>query len=301
MLGISTCWWYNRVGRGDEIVRGILELGLNGVELEYRITENMFQQMKPHLRDPLKVLTIHNYFPLPEGQEKGSGDLFLLSSLDLDERSRAIKYSIRTIQHAHDLGAKVVILHLGRVDMPNPTEKIKELSQKVKAEERARLAAIEEQRQARKARHQKHLDAVLSSLDELNKEAEKKDVLLGIENRYHFHEIPAFEEIRIILKQFQGGNIRYWHDVGHAGAEENMGFVCQKNFLEAYSNSMIGIHLHDFRGLEDHFAPGQGEMNFENLNPYLRPSHIKIFEVHAKVDREDLIRGIQYIQSLGIA
>jgi sugar phosphate isomerase/epimerase len=147
VFGISTCWWLNRVDRGDEIVRGVLELGLQGIELEYRITEAMYQQMKPLLKDPLKVLTIHNYFPLPEGHAKGSGDLFLLSSTDPDERSRAIKYSIRTIEHAHDLGAKVVILHLGRVDMPNPK------------------AEIQEQRQARKAKHQKHLDAVLSSLD----------------------------------------------------------------------------------------------------------------------------------------
>jgi sugar phosphate isomerase/epimerase len=282
VFGISTCWWLNRVDRGDEIVRGVLELGLQGIELEYRITETMYQQMKPLLKDPLKVLTIHNYFPLPEGHAKGSGDLFLLSSTDPDERSRAIKYSIRTIEHAHDLGAKVVILHLGRVDMPNPK------------------AEIQEQRQARKAKHQKHLDAVLSSLDALSREAEKRDVLLGIENRYHFHEIPDFEEIGLILEHFQGGNIRYWHDVGHAGAQQNMGFVRQKDLLEAYSDNMAGIHLHDFTGLDDHFAPGQGEMKFEDLKPYLEPSHIKILEVHAKVDRQDLIKGIQSIQSLGI-
>lgn len=302
MLGISTCWWLNRVDRGDEIVRGVLELSLKGVELEYRITETMYQQMKPHLKDPVKVLTIHNYFPKPEqiGDAKGSGDLFLLSSTDPDERLRAVKYSIRTIEHAHDLGVKVVILHLGRVDMLNPTVKIKELSWKSKIEEGEYLAVIEEQRQERKARHEKHLDAVLNSLDELNKEADKRDVLLGIENRYHYHEIPDFEEIGIILKQFHGGNIRYWHDVGHAGAQQNMGFVRQKDLLEAYSESMIGIHLHDFKGLDDHFAPGQGEMNFEELKTYLKPFHIKILEVHAKVDREDLIQGIQYIQSLGI-
>jgi sugar phosphate isomerase/epimerase len=300
MLGISTCWWLNRVDRGDEIVRGVLELGLQGIELEYRITKAIYQQMKPLLKDALQVLTIHNYFPLPEGEAKGSGDLFLLSSTDPDERSRAIKYSIRTIEHAHDLGAKVVILHLGRVDMPNPTVKIKELLRKGKREESELLTVIEEQRQARKASHQKHLDAVLSSLDTLSKEAEKRDVLLGIENRYHLHEIPDFEGIEIILEHFRGGNLRYWHDVGHAGTQENMGFVRQADLLEAYSDNMAGIHLHDFTGLDDHFAPGYGEMNFEELKSHLKPSHIKILEVHAKVDRDDLIKGIQYIQSLGI-
>ena len=300
MLGISTCWWLNRVERGDEIARGVLELGLQGIELEYRITETMYQQMKPLLKSPLQVLTIHNYFPLPEGQTKGSGDIFLLSSTDPDERSRAVKYTIRTIEHAQDLGAKVVILHLGRVDMPNATLKIKEPFRKGKTEDGEHLAAIEALREAREASQQKYLDAVLKSLEELNKDAEKREVILGVENRYHYYEIPDFEEIGIILKNFQGGNIRYWHDVGHAGTQENKGFVRQQDLLEAYSDNMVGIHLHDFTGLDDHFAPGQGEMNFEELKAYLKPSHIKILEVHAKVDQKDLIKGIQYIQSLGI-
>jgi len=301
MLGISTCWWHNRVDHGEEIVRGVLALGLKGVELEYRLTEALYRQMRPQIKD-LQVLTIHNYFPKPVelGNVKGSGDLFLLSSTDRDERLRAVKYSIRTIEHAHDLGAKVVILHLGRVDMPNPISKIKELLAKGKTERSECSAFINEQRQIREARHQKHLDAVMSSLDELNQEAERRGVFLGIENRYHFHEIPDFGEIGIILKQFQGGNVRYWHDVGHARVQEYMGFIRQKDLLEAYSEMLIGIHLHDAKGLDDHWAPGQGEMIFEQIKPFLKPSHIKILEVHPKVDKRDLIKGIQHLKSLGI-
>ena len=303
MLGISTCWWHNKVDQGGEIVRGVLELGLKGVELEYRITDTMYRQMKPQLKKDLKVLTIHNYFPKPEefANAKGSGDLFLLSSTDRDERLRAVKFSIRTMEHAHDLGARVVVLHLGRVDMSNPTFKIRELLAKGKTERNERLALINENRRIREARHQKHLDAVLSSLDVLNKEADRRDVFLGIENRYHFHEIPDFEEIEIILERFQGGHIGYWHDVGHAGAQENMGFIRQKDLLEAYSGMLIGTHLHDVQGLDDHWAPGQGEMNFEQIKPFLKSSHTKILEVHQRVDKEALLNGIQDLKSLGIA
>lgn len=122
MLGISTCWWHNKADRAGRIIDEILQLGLDGVELEYRITHSMYQEMKPRLKTTLPVLSIHNFFPLPEGvdTEAASGDLFLLSSNDPEERSRAIKYAIRTIEHAHDLGATAVVLHLGRVDMPNP-------------------------------------------------------------------------------------------------------------------------------------------------------------------------------------
>jgi sugar phosphate isomerase/epimerase len=302
MFGISTCWWHNRVKQGDEIAREALELGLDGIELEYRITETQFRQMRPQLKKDLKVMTIHNIFPFPESfpNEKPSGDLFLLSAPDKVERLRAIEYSIRTIEHAHDLGAKVVILHLGRVDMPNPIFEIRALLEKDNTHPDERLAFIKKQRSERRSIHQRHLDAVLFSLDALNREAEQKGLFLGIENRYHLHEIPDFDEIETILKQFRGGSIRYWHDVGHAFAQENMGIIPQKDLLTAYSEMLIGVHLHDAEGLDDHRAPGQGEIDFREVKSFLKPSHIRILEVHSTVGKRDLLEGIQTLKSSGI-
>ena len=302
MLGISTCWWHSRADRGDEIVSDILKLGLRGVELEYRITVSIYHQMRSQLKKDLKVLSIHNYFPKPEesGSAKGSGDLFLHSSTERDERSRALKYTIRTIELAHDLEVEAVILHLGIIDMPDNTPKPSELYRSLKTDESEGQRLVDEQRLIREARHQKHLDAVLLNLEKLNREAERKGIFLAIENRFNFWEIPDFQEIGLILKEFQGGHLRYWHDVGHAQVQENMGFIRQKDLLEAYSEMMIGIHLHDVIGVDDHFAPGQGEMNFEAIKPFLKSSHIKILEIHPKVEKGDLMDGIRFIKSIGI-
>ena len=78
MLGISTCWWDNRLFRGDEIINDILKLGFEGVELDYRITHTVYNQMKSQLKKALTILSIHNFFPKPEecGGKKGSGDFF---------------------------------------------------------------------------------------------------------------------------------------------------------------------------------------------------------------------------------
>ncbi len=303
MLGISTCWWHNRVTQGEEIAEGALELDLDGVELEYRITEKQLSQMRPTLKKDLNVLSIHNYFPYPEGlsNAKPSGDLFLLSSCDRDERLRAVHYSIRTLEHAHDLGAKAVILHLGKVDMPNHISEIRALLGKGKSHQNELLAFINRQRRERRSMHQRHLDAVLFSLDALNGEAEQKGLFLGIENRYHLHEIPDFDEIGTILEQFRGGNIRYWHDVGHAFAQENMGIIPQKDLLTAYSEMLIGVHLHDAEGLDDHRTPGQGEVDFDQIKSFMKPSHIKILEIRSDVEKSDLLEGIQHLKSLGIA
>jgi len=298
MLGISTCWWFNRISRGEEIVRDIVELGLKGVELEYRISSPVFRQMKPKLKKVLRVLTIHNFFPIPEGipPDRGSGDLFLLSSTHNDERSKAVEFTIKTLEHAHELGAKAVILHLGRVDMPSPAQDFFRLFGSGKIGEKEGLDFVKEQKRIREASKKKNLDAVLLSLEKLNREAEKRGILLGIENRYHFHEIPDLEEIGPILERFKGGNIRYWHDVGHAMAQQNMGLSRQRDLLESYSQEMIGIHLHDVRGLEDHLAPGQGEVEYNEIKPFIKPSTIPVLEVHRKVSREELLEGIRFLK-----
>ena len=300
MLGISTCWWVNRVSHGDEIVSETLGLGLKGIEFDYRISKTILEDMVPGLKRELTVLSIHNFFPMPEGisPDKASGDLFLLSSPDRDERSKAVRYSIRTIDYAHELGARAVVFHLGRVDMPNPAREFFRLFRDGKIGEREGLAFIEEQRLIRQASKKKNLDAVLLSLEELNREAEKRGIFLGIENRYHFHEILDLEEIGLILRRLKGGNIRYWHDVGHAKVQENIGISSQRDLLEAYSEEMIGIHLHDVRGLDDHLAPGQGEMEFSDLRVFLRPSIIPVLEVHAKAKRKALLEGIRFVKKV---
>jgi len=300
MLGISTCWWCNRAFRGEEIVGDVLGLGLKGVELEYRISNHVFKQMKSRLKRDLTVLSIHNFFPMPEGitHDKASGDLFLLSSTDRDERSNAVKFSIKTIEHAHELGAGAVIFHLGRVDMPDPTHNLFRLYRSGRIGEKEGLAFIGEQKLIRQAGKKKNLNAALLSLDILNREAEKRGIFLGIENRYHFHEIPDLEEIGLILQKFKGGRVRYWHDVGHAKVQENMGLRKQKDLLETYSEQMIGIHLHDVRGLEDHFAPGQGEVDYNEIKHFLKPSIITILEVHPKVKRKSLLDGIRLLKLL---
>lgn len=299
MLGISTCWWNGTSLGGAEIVSEILELGLEGVELEYRVSRSLYQQMRPLLEKHLKVLSIHNFFPKPDDRAvtKGSGDLFLLSSPDRDERSRAVNLTIRSIEHAHDLEAQVVILHLGHVEMPNPIERFKEVYEGGKIDQDEGISLREEQKDLREGKCEKHLDAALFSLEKLNREAERLGVLIGIENRYHFHEIPDLREIGIILSEFEGGSVYYWHDAGHAAVQENLGLCRQKDLLEAYSEKLIGIHLHDAKGLEDHLAPGQGEMNYEEIRPFMKPDLIKILEVYPNVQRKALVEGIQYIKN----
>ena len=123
MIGISTCWRSGEKENGLELIDTMLRTGLKQIELEYRITGEMYVQMKPKLKmkNP-QVLSIHNFFPVPDvlpNRNMGGGSAFSLSSLDEEERRLAITYTKKTIQAANDLEAKAVVLHLGNVDIPS--------------------------------------------------------------------------------------------------------------------------------------------------------------------------------------
>jgi sugar phosphate isomerase/epimerase len=200
------------------------------------------------------------------------------------------------MEHASDLEVIPVVLHLGRVDMPNPFDQLNDLYSRGTLHGEAGHFFMQDQRNTRAGRIQKHLDAVLLSLDRLNSEATQKGVLLCIENRYHFHEIPDFQEIGTILSAFRGGCVRYWHDMGHAATQERMGLATQKAFLEAYSDDMVGVHIHDIKDLDDHLPPGKGDMNYPEFAPMIKSATHHILEVDSKSNREDLKQGMELIQ-----
>ena len=41
---------------------------------------------------------------------------------------------------------------------------------------------------------------IVSSLDRLVPVAEKQGVLLGLENRYHYHELPGLDDFKVIFE-----------------------------------------------------------------------------------------------------
>jgi len=304
VIGLSTSWLTEREGiTGEDIVEEMVDLGFRRVELEYRVTETMYRQMRPLiLKGRLNVMSIHNFFPLPDdiSPATASGDRFLLSSPERETRSLAIRKAIRTIECAEDLGATAVVLHLGKVHMEPENERLYDLFKNHGLDTPEGRHFLECKLKERGEKKDPHLESVLSSLDRLNREAEKRGILLGVENRYHYHEIPDFEEIGLILKRFSGGSIGYWHDIGHAHVLEKLGFLEPGSLLQSYGPLTIGVHIHDAIGTDDHWAPGTGEIDFVSLTDGLGVAPIKILEVHKKSDRFQLMRGRDMLKSIGI-
>jgi sugar phosphate isomerase/epimerase len=134
----------------------------------------------------------------------------------------------------------------------------------------------------------------LFSLDRLIRYAEKQGVTLGLENRYHYHELPTPPVMRTLLAEFKGGPIGYWHDTGHAHANEVLGFIEPGALHQEFGTELVGMHWHDAIGLDDHLAPGLGEIDFNTLEPYLHDNLPIVVELKPGTSQELAQEGIEF-------
>jgi sugar phosphate isomerase/epimerase len=298
MFAVSTCWKSSRAECGDDILVPILDCGGAEIELEYRITEEIFREMLPALRqEEPAVVSVHNFFPLPAHMEKeqASGDAFLLSSPDKKERELAVKHTLRTLESAHEVGARAVVLHMGKTEMDDGFERMKEELESGTIDGQESRDYIETLKRERKRVGKKNLDAALFSLDKLWRSAERLGLRLGVENRYYFREVPNADDLEVILDRFDGGAVGYWHDVGHAAVQEALYAVDHERLLSRFSERMIGIHLHDAEGARDHQAPGAGKIDFEMVKKYISPDTIRVIELSPEVSAEELREGMDFL------
>ena len=301
MLGISTVWKSQELKDGLELLKSLSSLGINNFELEYRISESTFTGIKKVLEkdNTLSITSIHNYFPIPHESDVGGGDIFLLSSECKEERLLAVKYTIRTIQIAAELGAQAVVVHLGKVPMETVKKELFKLYDNGKIGSSEHQEALSKFTKKREENKGKTFDMLLMSIEALIKAAETVGVKIGIENRYYFSEYPNFDEFGILFKKFGNDKLGYWHDVGHAKVQENLGIVLPNQLLDEYGRFLIGFHLHDVRGYSDHRVPGSGEVDFDFLKRYLKSDALKIIEVHPRESEKELAEGIQFLRDTG--
>jgi len=301
MIGLSTAWFSESALDADSWVNTMQALRVAGLELEYRVPHHFFRRLAPLLKKKdLQILSVHNFFPFPDDYNhlKPSGDLFLLTSTDGDEREKAINYSVKTIEQAHDLGCSAVVLHLGKVEMESHFPAFCRFYENQKIGSPAMEQFLTKLQQQRKDLQPKFLDAGCRSLDVLAREAERRQVRLGVENRYYFHEIPNVEEFDIIFNRFAGAPVYHWHDVGHGFVQEQFGIQKHREYLEKFGNRLLGVHLHDANGYADHLAPGSGTMDFTWLKQYVHEDTIKIMEIHPHEGFEKVQQGLAVLQEL---
>lgn len=283
------------------MLREIRGLGFEFAELSHGIRLSLLPGIVQAVdAGEIKISTLHNFCPLPMGVERPAPNLYLFSSEDQRERENAFRHTIKTLDTAQRLKAQVVVLHTGRIDMRNYTEKLMELIDKGQRDSDRYASLCEELLVKREQKKDRYIENAYQMLDRLAKEAEARGLKLGIENREKLEEIPIDAEFSFLFRRLKNNPIiGYWHDTGHAQIKENLGFIHHVIHLECLAERLIGFHVHDvtYPG-RDHAAPGSGTIDFAALKAVVKPEHIKVFELSPHVTREAAEKGIAHIKGI---
>ena len=130
------------------------------------------------------------------------------------------------------------------------------------------------------ARKEPYFERTKETLRKILPEAEARGIKLGAENRQALEELPLEADFQFLFRELSSPWLGYWHDVGHAQIKHNLGFIHHPMHLESLCERLVGFHVHDvgFPG-KDHYAPGTGTVDFAALKPFVKPEHLKVFEL----------------------
>jgi sugar phosphate isomerase/epimerase len=281
------------------MLREIRALGFEYAELSHGIRISLLPGVLEGVdAGDIKISTLHNFCPLPMGINHAAPNIFKFTSLDRRERDNAFKHTLKTLETAERVGAKLVVLHMGEVDMKQYTDKLIDM---VGADEKTSPKfekLCNELIEKREQKKEKFSEAAYDMLRQIQEHATRRGLKLGIENREALEEIPFETDFTLFFAEFQNDTVRYWHDCGHAQIKHNLGFIDHAIHLESMAPWLHGFHIHDvqFPG-RDHCPPGSGMIDWASLKPFVKPEHIKVLELSPGVPPEDVLTGYKHLKS----
>ncbi len=300
MIALSTSWKSREIDDGKEIISQIMDAGFGAIELDCFLSAKTVEGMIPMIGKSIQAVSIQNFCPITKILPKSMAgmDAFLLSSPDKEQRELAIKYSFETIEIADSAEARNLICHFGYVDMDDPTQSLIELNKKGMRESDDFESLILRAKDIRESKIQRHLDALFFSLEKLIRRAEDLGIYIGIENRHEFRQIPNYDEIDIILNEFKGANIAYWHNTEYAQLHEELDLANHEDVLKKLSYNMRGIH---FPIAPNNKSDGENKLtesiNVKAIKQHINENTIKVIYSPPELSIEYLMEVSSYLES----
>lgn len=300
MLSLSTSWTSRKKLSGEEIVRQILDLGVDTIELGHGLKAPVVHEILSARKTlKFKVSSLHNFCPLPPEVMIDAPDCYEYTSHRQSDRERAVRLTLQTIDMAERFEAPNVVIHSGSIRALKVSGKLRDLiadgKHLSKDYARAKVDAVKK----REEMSETYVQRALECLTEISSYASKKGIRLGIENRENYETVPSEREMENFLQRLDAANAGYWHDFGHAQIKENMAFLDHEEWLTRIGSRAIGCHVHDVKWpFSDHCAPFTGSVNFGKLRPLLPADCCVVFELHPRVPREEVIASLEQWKKL---
>ena len=270
------------------------KLGFDLIELGHGIRISLMPGIQKMFdAGEVRFSSLHNFCPLPVEVTGASPDCYTFSSSSPQERERAVRQTLQTIDFAARLGAPFVVLHLGRVPIKPVTEPLIALAKAGEIYSREYVQRKVDAVAKREAAAPVYLANVKECLKPIMEHAAAKNIRLGIEGRRGYEEIPSERELIPLLDELNSPLVGYWHDFGHIQIKENLGFVDHAEWLHAIGPRTLGCHVQDcVWPAQDHQPPFAGDVDLEKLVPLLPPACLLVWEMSPRKTVEEIRRSV---------
>ncbi len=294
---LSTMWGVDQPIPFGETFQQARKAGFCRFELNHKVTSDLYSQFDAN---QYYVSTVHEPCPTPYSYEEKKLRDFNISSMDEPRRVESVDMVKRSIDLACRLGSRSVVIHPGSIigdrSRDDRLRKLFERNLKNTGEyESLQLETIAHRTQCAAP----FVDQAMISLEEIVEHARGTGILLALENRYRFYDIPVPQELELFLSHFNQDWIGFQYDTGHGFTLDALGLVDQQEWLERFGARIIGVHFHDVIGITDHQVPGQGQVDFKNIGRYIPRCAQKTLEVGPHASLEELRAGMKVLVDCG--
>ncbi|MDO5463715.1 MAG: TIM barrel protein [Akkermansia sp.] len=297
----STCWNSSRHTDGAAMCEEIRELGFEYIEASHGLSLSLMPGlMKAVDEGRIRVAGVHNFCPAPIDVQGDAPDAFRFTSHRPEQRERAMRLSMETLLVAARLEARYVVLHMGEVELFQGHDCTRELQRMVRNGYRDSLEYA--QLKGKYVRKRMRLAPVYYerarvALHKLAERAEKLNLVLGVEGRSHFEQVPGELEMPTLLDEFADNpHVRYWHDFGHIQRKHNLLLLNHDQYLKGLKSHIYGAHVNDVQWPQrDHRAPFMGgDVDFDTLLPrYFTQAMPLTWELSSSVSKEAILTAKQ--------
>jgi sugar phosphate isomerase/epimerase len=256
-------------------------LGFDLIELGHGIRSSLLPGIQKMFDSgQVRFSSLHNFCPVPVDVKVASPDCYQFSAVSAEERERAVRHTLQTIDSAERLEVPFVVLHLGAVKMRPVTDRLIQMTKAGKHLSREYVQAKIKAVKTREKRAPAQLRWVKECLRRVVEHAISKNVGVALENRRGYEEIPNESELQALLNEFDSRHLGYWHDFGHSQIKANLGFIDHGQWLTEIGSHAFGSHVQDcIWPARDHEPPFTGEMDFEKLVPLLPTNCLFVWEM----------------------
>ena len=300
-IALSTMYaQQKRFENGADFARYAADAGYDAIEVSHSTTPEKLREILDS--GILPVTSIHQPAPLVEVEGGKSNHDLNLASTKRSEHARALRHALRSIEWAAEAGASALVVHLGEVEgsFSGTTAELYRLFRQHSIRDNRAAEARAEMEHRRAEAAPANLEAARESLEQLVEAARPHGIVIGLENRLDFHQIPLPDESIALMEGFAPDEVGHWHDTGHAEVLDRLGFLPHGAWFDELGDRLVGAHVHDVRGVVDHRAPGTAQLDWEMVAAGLASLDAITLEIDQRETDDDVRAAPAFLRSVGL-